>query len=885
MGLVCFAILFSCPCQAAPKPKESVDIPALIERLVEAPECDLNSFDLEARCVFSPVDFEKKFHTRLLTPKFLAVRPDVFRQLVKPGIAALPHLIAHLEDQRPTKIPFEGTDLADLDVKIDRNPWTDKPITGWKPTPGSQMKGNFVLVGDLCYMAICKIVNRTYHARDKNYWAYCYSPVRSPALRDQIKKTWGSLTQEGHQAALIADFLKPDSEERRIGACKRLAYYYPEALEPLALQFLARPTYSAWDVKRFVQKEIYRETDSKRCQSLFDSYLAQHGEACRNGILLQLFEDLETLEAVERKIRNPPWDHFGDRPRKLLIQLYGWPKTVKSQDRPWIDAFSSNEKVHLIEEGLVFDRSQKIDRAVLDLLVSSRNDFYLARACIKRLVGRGHDAEIEAYCRNRLPDLLDKIGWTPLHVAVDRNDIDQARGLLQEGAKPSAPARNGQGPLHLAAEAGNLEMVRLLIEAGADLNPKDRNGLTPVQLAVQNEFLDVVRFLTKQGCTVPDVIVATVAGRTDLVRLFFTKGKAAPACTKTGQTLLHLAVLCGDVEMVKVLAALGCDLGAANKDSLKPLDVATILGKVEVAKTLLDLGSNMKGETTPLHWAAFSGQLAIIDLLLKKGASLDAKDKDAKTPFQWAFSNDQGKAAQRLFEAQAANRSGVDWIADELKNGFGEYGCYIIRNEQAPGKPMVGMRLSFGMVQDWVVQQLAELTELHFLSFFYTRLTGQEAKFLKKLNGLKELEYVDSDVNDSGLKVIAQLDQLESLRLSGTKISDAGLKELIRLQHLKQLDLDRTKVTGMGLGDLAGLKRLTRLNLNNSPVTDQGLKGVANLKFLRELDLGETRITDFGLKELAQLQQLQSLDLSGTKITDRGLAELQKALPKAKISR
>ena len=49
-----------------------------------------------------------------------------------------------------------------------------------------------------------------------------------------MKKEWAGLTPKRHKAALIDDFLTPDSHERRIGACKRLAYYYPETLEPLA---------------------------------------------------------------------------------------------------------------------------------------------------------------------------------------------------------------------------------------------------------------------------------------------------------------------------------------------------------------------------------------------------------------------------------------------------------------------------------------------------------------------------------------------------------------------------------------------------------------------------------------------------------------------------
>src|SRR5947209_3657472 len=100
---------------------------------------------------------------------------------------------------------------------------------------------------------------------------------------------------------LVADFLKPDGDGRRIGACIRLAYYYPEALESLALRFLAQPFYDSNSVGLFVLRELYKARNPNESRRLFDAYIRRHGEVSRDGILLRLFDDLDTLEAHEEK--------------------------------------------------------------------------------------------------------------------------------------------------------------------------------------------------------------------------------------------------------------------------------------------------------------------------------------------------------------------------------------------------------------------------------------------------------------------------------------------------------------------------------------------------------------------------------------------------------
>ena len=61
--------------------------------------------------------------------------------------------------------------------------------------------------------------------------------------------------------------------------------------------------------------------------------------------------------------------------------------------------------------------------------------------------------------------------------------------------------------------------------------------------------------------------------------------------------------------------------------------------------------------STPLHWAAFSGNENIVDYLLADSkCELDSKDEDLQTPLHLAVLNGEGKIIRKLLIAGADKR-------------------------------------------------------------------------------------------------------------------------------------------------------------------------------------------------------------------------------------
>ena len=58
-----------------------------------------------------------------------------------------------------------------------------------------------------------------------------------------------------------------------------------------------------------------------------------------------------------------------------------------------------------------------------------------------------------------------------LHDAIEKQNVEQVKEALREGASPSRPDKAGEPPLDKATRMGNAEIVALLFEAGAWLNP------------------------------------------------------------------------------------------------------------------------------------------------------------------------------------------------------------------------------------------------------------------------------------------------------------------------------------------------------------------------------------------------------------------------------
>ena len=96
-------------------------------------------------------------------------------------------------------------------------------------------------------------------------------------------------------------------------------------------------------------------------------------------------------------------------------------------------------------------------------------------------------------------------------LAIITGQDDLARQLIQRGA---AVNKHGWTPMHYAATKGNVEMLRLLLARDGYIDTESPNHTTPLMMATQySGSVEAVKFLLRQGA---DPWVKNLVGMTAL---------------------------------------------------------------------------------------------------------------------------------------------------------------------------------------------------------------------------------------------------------------------------------------------------------------------------------------------------------------------------------
>ncbi len=247
--------------------------------------------------------------------------------------------------------------------------------------------------------------------------------------------------------------------------------------------------------------------------------------------------------------------------------------------------------------------------------------------------------------------VVKKGGSTPLLFAARSGDANSASLLLNAGVDVNDALPDGTSALVLAAHSGQTAVARVLLDRGADPDAGGA-GYTALHAAVLRGELPLVEALLVHHANPNTVITKGMPLRRTSQDFELPVGLV-------GATPYLLAARFLEVELMRVLAAAGADTHLAMKDGTTPLMAAAGIGapgqanrrglslldggkaegeaRVAAAVSLdLSLGgavnaANKAGDTA-LHGASAQGYDTVVQLLVDKGAALDAKNGRGLTP-------------------------------------------------------------------------------------------------------------------------------------------------------------------------------------------------------------------------------------------------------------
>ena len=241
-------------------------------------------------------------------------------------------------------------------------------------------------------------------------------------------------------------------------------------------------------------------------------------------------------------------------------------------------------------------------------------------------------------------------GSTALHWAAHVDDLTIADLLIRAGARGAVANENGFTPLHLACINRNGAMVERLLAARADANAASVNGETVLMTCARAGDARGVKALLLKGARVNEkekahdqtaLMWAAAQRHSDVTRLMIEAGAEIHARSRVysqtvvgeqtqrfgreelnytvlrgGSTPLLFAARSGDVVSARLLLAAGANVNDALPEGMSALVVAAHSGHTEVGKLLLEKGADPN--TADAGYTAMHAAVLRSDLALVK---------------------------------------------------------------------------------------------------------------------------------------------------------------------------------------------------------------------------------------------------------------------------
>jgi ankyrin repeat protein len=283
---------------------------------------------------------------------------------------------------------------------------------------------------------------------------------------------------------------------------------------------------------------------------------------------------------------------------------------------------------------------------------------------------------------------LDDNHHTALAHAVAGNRPEIVKLLIDRGAElsPVGTMWPYNTPLMFAVMKGRAKIAQALLNGGAEVDAADQHGNTALMKASQFGKAKAVQGLLRYGADpnrtnqAGQTALFCCLGQADICRLLLDAGANPNHQDNEGRTPLMIAAKQPKAPCVRMLLEAGADPNPAGNGKVSPLWHAVEARLAPTVRWLLEAGAHpdpvwpeydsldqhLIAGTTPLMYAAATGRIKLVRLLLDAGAQVLATNDRQQTALQLAIANRHSKIAELLM-SQGSNLSETE--RQEMANG------------------------------------------------------------------------------------------------------------------------------------------------------------------------------------------------------------------------
>ena len=212
-------------------------------------------------------------------------------------------------------------------------------------------------------------------------------------------------------------------------------------------------------------------------------------------------------------------------------------------------------------------------------------------------------------------NVANDVGVTPLYLACTNRDAAIVERLLNAEADPNASLLNGETVLMNCARTGNAAAVKALVAAGAKVNAKEPgHNQTALMWAATEKHPEAVQVLLNAGADVRARSLTYSQTVTSEVTQRLGREELNYTVLRGGSTPLLFAARSGDAESVRLLLASGANVNDTQPDGMSALTLAAHSGNGPAGHVLLERGADPN--------AAGIGYMALHAAILRGDLSL-----------------------------------------------------------------------------------------------------------------------------------------------------------------------------------------------------------------------------------------------------------------------